>query len=1166
MALYNDLVEPEPDAETQEAIAIVQNAHHSTGSGDTSNRSTTTTSTRPPPAELKREISDTIENCKQLSTQVTTANQNTGAFGDGRPGNIYNFMYRGMFEKTVGELQTITSGTARRKQVTQGMVEEAYNYNQGNKNLNFIAGGAQHQEGNEPPADHVETSASPPSSAAPTSGGANILAATSSAVDEEEEGAPSFMGAEEPDGHLADEDRFDDLSQILTTSSIPSAPPATTSTAKASNHDPNYAVGGTSSSKKQIIDQTRLALQEDQKHCSMQKSLEFTKTYFPIPIDLIHTGCRVHKVQNVGICIANNTVLDFRSRQMDTRVWGEQGWDEKRFPNQKNDTNLAIDEDPKKGILIAEQALESTGMSAAGVQVDSSGGKAVLKMSPGGSEVDHAGEEQGAAEEQQPLHRSSEVEGGTSSSSTSEDDVEKEQPDGTKYLEQDRAWGDHAHGLFLRNQIRRQLKVSHLCNEWGRHTLWANTRNVLHKSSENTSPAPMLKLSSGGEEEQKKISDDQADVEGGAVDLEEFEHDDADLALKARFGFVAQPSGSASTSTGESASTAQQAQDRQNRPRTATPLSKLKHRFATELERLESKAKAAEINEGPNGKARSKEELQKSLPGMMKKKRRRDINFHAYDQARQPRVLQKSTWIVSVPMVELNMSHFFLFFTQILSDAPIRIGFEKLQYLFIWVSGGTADGCFPGPEPAVWHRWRAEYLDFLDLLAVNVILLYSFDHVAVFARHCNEQPGERKSLFFENEEEKKTKRKAEWSWREANWAKLLLRDMVRNSPQSLVLSSLGRGGKNLHKGDATTDGSASTSTSRHDIITEPPATPEDESNTFFTSREDHSHIPPDLQSETLDKEAIVAEFVQKLAADPSTAKTLVLHGSAVRDYDHHKNHDGKVVEQQDNHLYSSPLPYERRFSGCFKHAFIGQHEKIQVHSLRHAVRSTLQLSTARLVITSALLRGRATRTTTMKRDGAKTRSDVHLDKALASRASSSSEDSRSRSPSLLYQLWYGSRPGLFFAGPETNYRRRLSYFILQRKIKHLNETENKNNFRGDSGRNFEKEQFERQWADLKEKLKDHAVGFHGHFEDKTMTQQLTTVQASSFFIGSHGAGLAWTTFLRPYWQSSAVIEILPQQPVATVQGLCQRQNNWDRNLLAIYGGLARVADVHHYCQ
>ncbi|CAD7977198.1 unnamed protein product, partial [Amoebophrya sp. A25] len=28
----------------------------------------------------------------------------------------------------------------------------------------------------------------------------------------------------------------------------------------------------------------------------------------------------------------------------------------------------------------------------------------------------------------------------------------------------------------------------------------------------------------------------------------------------------------------------------------------------------------------------------------------------------------------------------------------------------------------------------------------------------------------------------------------------------------------------------------------------------------------------------------------------------------------------------------------------------------------------------------------------------------------------------------------------------------------------------------------------------------------------------------------------------------------------------QRQNFWDKNRLAIYGGLARIAGVRHYCQ
>ncbi|CAD7968210.1 unnamed protein product [Amoebophrya sp. A25] len=65
-------------------------------------------------------------------------------------------------------------------------------------------------------------------------------------------------------------------------------------------------------------------------------------------------------------------------------------------------------------------------------------------------------------------------------------------------------------------------------------------------------------------------------------------------------------------------------------------------------------------------------------------------------------------------------------------------------------------------------------------------------------------------------------------------------------------------------------------------------------------------------------------------------------------------------------------------------------------------------------------------------------------------------------------------------------------------------------------------------------------------------------------MGSHGAGLAWMAFMSK--DHSAVIEILPQQPVVSVQGLCQRQNFWDKNRLAIYGGLARIAGVRHYCQ
>eukprot|EP00392_Amoebophrya_sp_AT5.2_P019670 g20618.t1 len=203
-----------------------------------------------------------------------------------------------------------------------------------------------------------------------------------------------------------------------------------------------------------------------QKKCSIARSNEFARNFFPPPIDLINTGCRVHAISTNGdtaevlarevmlrrrtvgvdnsysdsessdaanynkekelmlklnknpmpaLCIGNNTVLDFRSFSgIGSRVWGVEEWDGKRFPNQKGDRLLAVDEDPAKGISFAEQALANAGHNVVHLETD----------------VDLSNSEK--------EHKNS----------------KSEEEDTTRYQSQDRAWGNHAHGLFLRHAIR----------------------------------------------------------------------------------------------------------------------------------------------------------------------------------------------------------------------------------------------------------------------------------------------------------------------------------------------------------------------------------------------------------------------------------------------------------------------------------------------------------------------------------------------------------------------------------------------------------------------------------------------------------------------------------------------------------------------------------------
>lgn len=416
-----------------------------------------------------------------------------------------------------------------------------------------------------------------------------------------------------------------------------------------------------------------------------------------------------------------------------------------------------------------------------------------------------------------------------------------------------------------------------------------------------------------------------------------------------------------------------------------------------------------------------------------------------------------ATWLVSGAAGMVNLSHFFLFFISLLGDSPLPHG-RRFETLHIWFSGGVRSDCFAELPKALFLRWRVEYKAFLDLIAENVVQVSSFDQVGTFDAYCSgDDPAKDPGQLHLVGLDK---------WRWGNLEEILATEARREG---------GTGEEERVQG----------------IVAQARAEVE-------TEREREGDVlgggsTVDHGVGVVARKENVVPIGKELLASPGPAAKVLLD-LAVR---------------------------ERGEAVCYRKAYLGQRERLAVHSWRGHDMSRVRVATFRKRVFEVFLEGK-----------------THF-----------LEDEISRQqnfPQNLVLKDFSDKN--FYSGPASDFQPRWLIFVLQRKS---------------SERSFAAEEFTQKMNSLQETLKDLAIVRYGAFESLTMQQQTTIAAHTNYLVGSHGAGLAWAALLRP--KTSAVVEILPNQARDTTAGLCQVVNRWNTNPLSIYGGLARISTVHHFC-